>query len=69
MKIRMLTSIAGAGFSVALNEETDRFSNDDAMRLIARGLAVPSAETTIETTTLEPVTEKRVRTRAKKTSE
>ena len=69
MKIRMLTGIAGVGFSLAPDEETERFTNAEAIRMIERGIAIPVSETTIETTTLEPVTEKRARTRAKKTSE
>lgn len=44
MKIRMLTSIAGIDFSVNANEETDRFSDDDAIRLIEAGHAVPVAD-------------------------
>ena len=69
MKIRMLTGIVGVGFSLAPDEETERFSNAEAIRMIERGIAVPVSETTIETTTLEPVTEKRTRTRARKTGE
>ncbi len=69
MKIRMLTGIAGIGFSLAPDEETDRFSNADAIRLIEKGYAVPVAESKIETTTLEPSTEKRTRSRSKKSGE
>ena len=69
MKIRMLTGIVGVGFSLAPDEETERFSNAEAIRMIERGIAVPVSETTIETTTLETVTEKRTRTRARKTGE
>lgn len=69
MKIRMLTGIVGVGFSLAPGEDTERFSNNEAIRMIERGIAVPTAETTIETTTLEPVTEKRTRSRSKKSGE
>lgn len=69
MKIRMLTGIAGVGFSLAPNEETERFSSAEAIRMIERGMAVPVTETTIETTTLDIPSEKRKRTRTQKPSE
>lgn len=41
MKIKMLTSIAGADFALAPNDETERFENAEAVRLIAAGFASP----------------------------
>lgn len=44
----MLTSIAGDGFAVHSGEETDRFSGEEAQRLIEAGAAVPVSEEKIE---------------------
>lgn len=43
MRIRMLQSISGAGFTCNRNEETDHFSQTEAVRLIEKGYAVPVA--------------------------
>ena len=41
MKIKMLTSLAGADFVLSRGEETDRFGDAEAARLIAAGFAEP----------------------------
>lgn len=43
MRIRMLTCYAGADFTVNANEETERFSDAEAVRMIENGTAVPVA--------------------------
>jgi len=50
MKIRMLVSIAGAGFALSAGDETDRFSDAEAVRLIEFGAAVPVTDEQIERT-------------------
>lgn len=59
MKIKMLTSISGPDFSLAPNEETERFSPDEAVRLIEAGYAVPVAGKAAETAVKAPAPEKR----------
>jgi hypothetical protein len=44
----MLTGIAGERFSVAPGEETERFSGDEAARLVAAGYAVPVSDEIVE---------------------
>ena len=39
MKIRMNTAIAGPGLSISIGEETEAFSEDEALRMIAKGMA------------------------------
>jgi hypothetical protein len=39
----MLTCYSGADFCVNANEETDRFSDAEAIRMIENGTAVPVA--------------------------
>lgn len=39
MKIKLLTSLSGEGFSYAYNDETDKLSDEDCKRLIEKGLA------------------------------
>lgn len=41
MKIKMIVSIAGADFALAPGGETERFSQDEAERMIAAGIAAP----------------------------
>lgn len=41
MKIRMLVSIGGADFSFAPGDETERFSEADALALVSSGQAEP----------------------------
>lgn len=59
MKIKMLTSIAGADFSLSRGEETDRFPAAEAQRLIAAGYAEPVAVPVIERAVVKPAREKR----------
>ncbi|MBS7699175.1 MULTISPECIES: hypothetical protein [unclassified Chelatococcus] len=59
MKIKMLTSIAGIDFALPPGEETERFSDAEAMRLIEAGMAVPVAEDKAERATKKPAPEKR----------
>ena len=48
MRLRMLTSIAGEGFALHHGEETERFSDDEATRLVAAGFAVPVGKELVE---------------------
>lgn len=58
MKIRMLTSIAGADFTVSRGEETARFSDEEASRMIANGMA-EMVDPVIERAIVRPAKEKR----------
>lgn len=53
MKIRMLVSFAGSGFSVAPGDEIER-PDDEAIRLVEKGYAVPVSRARIETTDQKP---------------
>ncbi|MGB3898346.1 MAG: hypothetical protein WA973_07300 [Mesorhizobium sp.] len=59
MKLKMLTSMAGAEFALSVNEETDRFSDTEAARLIDAGFAVPVAEPKAERAVKQSAPEKR----------
>ena len=59
MKIKMLTSMAGANFALSVNEETERFSDAEATRLIAAGYAAPVTEQKTERAVKQPAPEKR----------
>lgn len=59
MKIKMLTSIAGPDFALSPNEETERFSDAEARRLIDAGFAVPVSEQPIERAVKKPAPERR----------
>lgn len=59
MKLRMLTSMAGADFAVNVGEETERFTGKEAARMIEAGYAVPVADREIERAVKKPVKEKR----------
>lgn len=48
MKIKMLVSVAGADFALSPGEETDRFSDGEAQRMVAAGSAVPVIATRVE---------------------
>ncbi len=48
MTIKMLSGIAGVGFSLSPGEETTRFSAKEEQNLIAAGLAVRVAATKVE---------------------
>lgn len=53
MKIKMLVSFAGAGFSASPGDEIDR-PDAEAIRLVQKGYAVPVSGTAIETTDVKP---------------
>lgn len=58
MKIKMLTSIAGQDFALNRGEETERFSAEEAARMIADGMA-EMVEPAIERAVTRPAKEKR----------
>jgi hypothetical protein len=60
MKIKLLVSLAGAYQSYNAGGEHD-WDNEDAIRLIEAGFAVPSAETKIERAVAMPAAERRKR--------
>ena len=51
MKIKMLTSIAGDDFALSPNDVTDRFTADEAGRMIKAGMALPEAGEKVERAT------------------
>jgi hypothetical protein len=59
MKIRMLTSMAGADFALNVGDETERFPDKEAARMIEAGYAVPVSDPTMERTTKKAAPEKR----------
>jgi len=59
MKLKMLTSMAGADFALSANEETERFAGDEAARLIEAGYAVPVSEPKSERAVKPSTPEKR----------
>jgi len=59
MKLKMLVSMAGVKFSLSPGDETERFGEKEAERLIAAGYAVPVAEPKVERAVKKPVREKR----------
>lgn len=59
MKLKMLVSIAGAKFALSPNEETERFSGDEARSLIDAGYAVPVADVKVERAVKAPAVERR----------
>ena len=48
MKIKMLVSYAGADFALSPGDETERFSNDEAARMIEAGTALPVDDRKVE---------------------
>ncbi len=52
MKIKMTVSMAGTEFTLDVNEETERFPDAEAQRLIEAGYAVPVVAAKIERTVL-----------------
>ena len=58
MKIKLLVSLAGADAAFNAGGEHD-WDNEDAIRLIEAGFAVPIAETKIERAVATPAAEKR----------
>jgi hypothetical protein len=59
MKIKMKIGLAGADFSLAPGEETERFGVDEAKRLIDADYAELVTEEKRETATRKPAPEKR----------
>lgn len=59
MKIVMTTSMVGADFVLNVGDETARFGDAEAIRLIEAGYAVPAVEARIETAVKTPAREKR----------
>jgi hypothetical protein len=59
MKLKMLVSMAGVGFALSVNEETERFSGDEANSLVAAGYAVPVTDPKTERAVKQPAPEKR----------
>lgn len=59
MKLKMLVGMAGADFSLSPKEETERFSGDEAKRMIEAGFAVPVAEQKTERAVKHQAPEKR----------
>ncbi|MFG1432343.1 hypothetical protein V5F44_11150 [Xanthobacter sp. V2C-8] len=51
MKIKMLVSIAGPDFALSSGDETERFGDAEAARLVAAGYAIPIAEPKVERAT------------------
>jgi hypothetical protein len=60
MKIKLLVSLAGTYQAFNAGDEHD-WDNEDAIRLIEAGFAVPSAETKIERAVATPAAERRKR--------
>ena len=61
MKIKMLTSLVGPEYSIDAGEETDRFTQAEAIRFVEAGFAVPVAEPKIERAEKKSVQEKRAK--------
>lgn len=59
MKLKMLVGMAGTDFSLSPKEETERFSGDEAERMIASGYAVLVSEQRTERAVRRPAAEKR----------
>ncbi|WP_439618314.1 hypothetical protein [Shinella sp.] len=59
MKIKMLVGLAGADFALSPQEETDRFGDAEAKRLVEAGYAAPVAEEVVERAVKPRVAEKR----------
>jgi hypothetical protein len=59
MLVRMVVGLSGPTMTLAPGAERD-FPQDEAVRLIKAGYAVPVAEAQIERAVIQPVTETRV---------
>jgi len=59
MKIKMLTGIAGTDFSLSPGDETEQFSDEEAIRLIAAEYAVPVSKPDTEKAVAKPARETR----------
>lgn len=61
MRIKMLVSLAGADFALSPGEETERFPDAEAVRLVEAGFAVPVTVKATETATKKPAPETRAK--------
>lgn len=59
MRVKMLVSMAGLDFALSPGEETGRFTDGEAVRLIEAGYAVPVSTVKVETASAAPAREKR----------
>lgn len=59
MKIKMLVAAGGVDFSLKGGDETERFSDREAVRLIEAGYAVPVSAHKIERAVAVPAVETR----------
>jgi hypothetical protein len=59
MKIKMLASFAGPDVTLSPGDETERFSKDEAERLIKGGFAVQSITKKLERAVRKPAKETR----------
>lgn len=67
MKIRMLVSLAGGDFVLSPGDETDRFGDAEAGRLVEAGYAVPVRDAEdAETATRDPAPETTTKPRVRK---
>lgn len=55
----MLAGFAGTDFALSPGDETERFSDAEAVRMIEGGFAVPVSESPAETAVTKPAREKR----------
>ncbi|TPK18067.1 hypothetical protein [Mesorhizobium sp. B2-5-7] len=62
MLIRMLVGLSGLGYSLGPGDERD-FPQDEALRLISAGFAIPAVEQEIERAVQAPTAERRGRKR------
>lgn len=53
MRLKMLASFAGDGWEVQLGEETERFTDAEAVRMIEAGYAVPATGERVERAVVE----------------
>ncbi|SKA31041.1 hypothetical protein [Consotaella salsifontis] len=61
MKIKMISSVAGVDFALSPGDETDRFGDAEAIRMIEAGFAIPVAGQEMERTVVDHVAERRGR--------
>lgn len=60
MRVRLLTGLSGSAYTLGPGDEWD-FPQDEALRLVDAGFAVPVVEQTIETADRKPTFERRGR--------
>jgi hypothetical protein len=63
MLIRMLVGLSGSHYTLGPGDERD-FPQDEAIRLVSAGFAVPTAEQNTETAERKPVAERRTQKKA-----